>query len=107
MPNIIVKKYEHYNRALGKHITSKKQYENEMQRQGMVSADKGNEMAAKTRESRRKEYKPDKDTLQFVNSLHGDKNGKIQLSGRQLEFMKKKGVSLERPKDRPLEGGWE
>ena len=109
MANIIVKNYEHYNRALGKHINSKRQYKDEMKRQGMVSSEKGDEMAAKAKEQAKRDYKPTRETLQFIESVRQrtDKNGNVKLGGRQIDYMKKVGVDFRRPKDRPLEGGWE
>ena len=106
MVEIISKDYNHFNRALGKQINSKKQYKEECKRQGMVTSEKGNDIAHKAKESNRNDYKPSKDTAQFYASLNKTKDGKVKLSGRQLEFMKKKGVSFKRPDYKGIEGGF-
>ena len=110
MTYIIVKKdISHYNRALDKHIRTRKQYNDEMKRQGMVSREKGDELAKKAIEKGKQDYKPTKEHVQFLNSVknRADKNGNVKLGGRQLEYMKKIGCQLKAPKERPLEGGWE
>jgi len=54
---IIVKKFEpHYNRAIGCKISSKREYNEKMKRRGLVSQEKGNEMAQKARERLKKPY---------------------------------------------------
>jgi len=105
---IIAKKdISHYNRALGKYITTKRQYNEEMKRRGLVSQEKGNALAEKAIERRRKPYKIDKDTEQFLSEVNmGSKKGKVKLSGRQLEFMEKKGVNFNKPEYKGLEGGF-
>ena len=55
-PQVIVKSYEHYNRSLGKYITSKAHYEKEMKKQGMMSYDKAREVANKARKANMKPY---------------------------------------------------
>jgi len=105
----IKKDISHYNRALGKYITNKRQYNDEMKRQGMVSKEKGDELARKAKERDHKDYKPTREHVQFLASVKNrtDKNGNVKLDGRQLEYMKKIGCQLKRPKERPMEGGWE
>jgi len=56
MTNIIVKKYEHFNRAMGKYITSKKHYEKEMAAGGFVPFEKGEQMAESARAKNHKNY---------------------------------------------------
>lgn len=73
----------------------------------MVSLDKGTEMAQNAQERKIQPYKPDSEIRKFCNSLNPDKNGKVKLGGRQLEYMKKVGVSFRRPTERPLTGGWD
>jgi len=105
---IIVKKdISHYNRALNKYIRTKSQYNDEMKRQGMVSEEKGNYLAEKAREKMRKPYKVDLETRKFLEEVKShSKKGKVKLSGRELEFMKKKGVKFERPDYKGLKGGF-
>lgn len=80
-----------------------------MRKQGMVSFEEGKDIARKAREKRQKDYKPSEETVKFLYSAKGsvDKSGKVKFSGRQLAYMKKIGVSFERPKERPLRGGFE
>lgn len=105
--DIIVKKFpEHYNRALGKQITSRRQYEQEMKRQNMVPQDKGDDIARRSKERSHKDYKVDPETRKFFSEVRSSsKNGKIQLSGRQLDYMKKVGVTFNRPDYKGLKGG--
>ena len=104
---VIVKKYDGYNRALGKHITSKRHYNDEMKRQGMVSFEKGQAMADKAQEKMHKDYKLKDETRRFLKNINKTKDGKVNLSGREMAYMKKVGVDFRKPKERPLEGGWE
>ena len=101
--------YEHYNRSLDKHIKNKRHYLEEMRRQNMVSKEEGDDLARGAKEKAHKDYELSKETRRFLYQAKGtvDKNGKIKLSGRQLQYMEKIGVSFKRPKERPLEGGWE
>ena len=91
--------YEGYNRALGKYISTKRQYENEMQRQGMVSQEKGEELARKAKERNQKPYvlgDKTKDLLTYANSIK-DRKGNIKLGDRAIDAMKKMGMKFERP----------
>ena len=92
--NIIVKKYEHYNRALGKHITSKRHYESEMRKQGMVSLEEGQRLAEKKTS---KPYNPSKKALELIQSisLKGTEKGKIKLGSREIDAMKELGVNFD------------
>ena len=99
--------YEHYNRSLNKHIKSKKHYKEEMRRQGMVSQEKGDYLAERAREKMRKPYKVEPETLRFLKEVKmGSKNGKVKLSGRQIEYMEKVGVNFKKPEDKGLKGGF-
>ena len=99
--------YEHYNKALGKYIRSKHHYNDELKRQGMVPQDKGDYLAERAREKMRKPYKIDKDTEQFLSEVKmSSRNGKVKLSGRQLEFMEKKGVNFKKPEYKGLKRGF-
>lgn len=95
MTGIIVKNYEHFNRALGKQITSRAHYEAEMKKGGFVSFEEGEKLSAEyRRRNPRKEYELEKDSHELINSFKSsvDKKGKLNLSGRQLDAMKAKGV---------------
>lgn len=106
---VINRNYEHYNRALGKYIKSKRHYEDEMKRQGMVSFEKGEQMAKDAQEKMHKDYKPNDEMIKFFYQVKGsvDKNGHLKLSGRQISYMEKMGVDFKRPEDKGTEGGFE
>lgn len=98
--------YDHFNRALNKRIRNKRQYQNEMKRQGLIPFEQAEEIAKKVREERHKDYKPTKETERFLHNISKDKNGKVKLSGRQIEYMEKVGVNFKRPEYLGTEGGW-
>lgn len=99
--------YSGYNRALGVNIKSKRHYQEEMKRQGMVSYEKGEDIARKARERAHKDYKPTEETKRFLSEVNNrSKDGKVKLSGRELAYMEKIGVNFKRPKDLGLNGGW-
>ena len=109
MTGIIVKNYEHFNRAMGKHITSKKQYKEEMAKGGYVTFKEGERLASKHKKENRQTYDNPKsmDLIRDVSMMKPDKHGKIKLSGRQIEAMKKAGVNFD-PKFKPthIKGGF-
>jgi ribosomal protein S21 len=97
MANIIVKSYEHFNRALpnwhskkGRYISSKKQYIEECKKAGLEPY----------REPTVRENKPkaSKETRQFLNSVKNsaDKKGNVKLSDRQIDYMVKSGAIKDR-----------
>lgn len=94
---IIVKNYEHYNRALGKHIRSKAHYEEEMRKGGFVSFEEGQRLAESCK--KRKEYVPSKKCVEIVNTLERMKEKKITLSQhpRLVKAMKDGGVKFNTP----------
>ena len=94
---IIVKRYEHYNRALGKYIHSKKQYKEEMKRGGFVSFEKGKEIAEKARTKMRKSYgKLSDKSMDIIRSAKQmkDHKGRIRPGGRMIDAMKEVGVNF-------------
>ena len=97
---IISKNYEHYNRAMGKHIRSKQHYQEEMRKGGFVSADEGNRLAEK--HSKEQKWKPSNDCINVIKAIKGaaDKNGNIVLGNHPkiVEAMKKKGMSFDMSK---------
>jgi len=107
---IIVKKYEHYNRALGTHIKSKRHYDYVMKSRGFVSAEEGHRLAEKRNKD--KKWKPSKECISVIQAIKcvADKKGNIVL-GRHpkiVEAMEKKGMSFDTsklPKDLPKVGG--
>ena len=95
MVGIIVKNYEHFNKALpnwhspkGRYISSKKQYIEECKRAGLEPY--------REPEKREVKLKPNEDTISFLNSLRADKKGKVKLSDKQVDFMVSKGAIKDR-----------
>lgn len=96
---IIVRNYEHMNHALGKYITSKRHYENEMAKGGFVPFEQGQKMAEAHK--KRKEYKPSAKCVEVVKTLLNkkSKDGKITLTQhpRLMKAMKDGGMKFELP----------
>ncbi len=94
---IISKNYEHYNRAMGKHIRSKRHYQEEMRKGGFVSAEKGNRLAEN--HEKEQKWKPSKDCVDVIKAIKNaaDKNGNIVLGKHPkiVEAMKKKGMTFD------------
>ena len=95
MANIIVKNYEHFNRSLpnwdtpkGKYIKSKSHYESEMKKAGMVRSDSFGQVS----QPKLKDYNLSDKARAILGSVRADKNGKVQLSGRQIQAMKEIGA---------------
>lgn len=95
--NIIVKKYEHYNRSMGKYISSRAEYENEMAKGGYIPFEKAEVLA----EQRRKEiYKPyngiSEKALKLCKSAKdvADRKGNIKPSDRLIDGMRDCGVNF-------------
>lgn len=93
--NIIVKRYEHFNSAMGKYISSKRHYDNEMAKGGYVSYEEGCRMADKVK-TRDKKYELSPKARAIIASAKGsaDKKGNIKQSDRLITGMKEIGVSF-------------
>jgi len=93
---IKVKKYEHYNRALGKYITSKRHYDNEMARQGMIPYEEGKKIAEQVQKDKIKPYTISKKAQEIINTAKNsaDRRGKVKLGDRTIDAMKEIGVSF-------------
>ena len=96
--HIIVKNYEHYNKAMGKYITSKKHYEQEMVRGGYIPFEKAQQLAesAKQRETKKYDGLSEK-TMRFLHQVKdmADKKGNIKAGSRFVEGLKEQGVKLD------------
>jgi hypothetical protein len=95
MANIIVRNYEHYNRALGKYIRSKKHYEEELAKGGFIPFEKAEQLAESARQRNRKDYNGlSEDKMRFLHQVKdtADKNGKIQVTDRFVKGLKEHGV---------------
>ena len=103
MTGIIIKNYEHFNRALpnwdspkGKYIKSKKHYQEEVAKAGLVPFSESESMANKYDRDRARPYDLSKKAREVMDSARqgADKKGKIQWSGRLVEGMKDVGVAF-------------
>ena len=103
---IIIKRYEHINRAFnnwdtpkGKYISSKKQYEEEMKRGGFVDYEKGCRIVeqANLKNSQYKGLTPQAENVLKAARLQTDSKGRIKPSDRLLDGMKKVGVNFNVP----------
>ncbi len=90
MANIIVKKYEHYNRSLGKYISSKAQYNEEMARGGYITQDKADAIAEKKQAERNRPYIASKELRELTTAVAetADSKGRIRPGGRAIEKFK-------------------
>jgi len=88
MANIIVKSYSGYNRALGKHITSKKDYFETMKKMGCAPSDK---VTVGSKDL--KPYEPSKWAREMVSDIKS-RNGK-KPGGKFYDELAKKGVTKE------------
>ena len=97
---IIVKNYEHYNRALGTYIRSKQHYTEEMKKRGFVSLEEGQRLADK--HNVEKKWKPSKDCIDVIQAIKnaGDRKRNIVLAHHPkiVEAMQKKGMTFDMSK---------
>ena len=97
-PQIKVKNYEHFNKALpnwdnkdGKYISSRNQYESECKKAGLTKFTEPSNSPNPT-------PKANPETRTFLNSLNADKKGNVKLSDRQIDYMIKSGAISDRSK---------
>lgn len=95
---IIVKKFEpHYNVALGKVVTSQRQYDEEVKRGGYIPYEECEQRAERNRE--RHQWKGVSDeAVEWTKGVvaKADKKGNVRLSGREIEALKTAGCALDR-----------
>jgi hypothetical protein len=103
--NIIVRKYEHYNRTLEKYISTKKQYYDELKRRNYVPLEEGQRLAEK--KNKEMTWIPSKDCVNMMRELYDKKKEKIVLAQhpRIVEGMEKMGMTFDVPKDLPTDKG--
>jgi hypothetical protein len=96
MANIICRDYNHYNRALQKHISSKREYEYEMKRGGFVPIEEAEKMAEKFRKDKEHKYEPSQKAESIIRaaSLMKDSKGNIKAGSRLIDGMKEVGVNF-------------
>ena len=99
MANIILSKFKpHVNRAMGKYISTQRQYNEEMKRGGYVTKDKADAIAKAQRAKTSKPYTPSQRTRGIINSLHPDRQGNVKLSDRAIDGLKDMGVTFDAKK---------
>ena len=94
MTTIIVKDFKaHYNSALGKVITSQRQYNEEIKRGGYIPYEEAQERTAKLVESR-KQFKVSDEAQGWMREVKSvaDGKGNVKLSDRQIQAMKDRGT---------------
>ncbi len=100
MVNIIVREYSGFNRAMGKYITSKRHYEEEMRKGGYLPEEKAFALADKKAEQMNnpkfKLSKKAEDIIRYAGSIK-DKKGNVKLGSRAVDAMKEVGVRFELP----------
>ena len=91
---IISKNWEHYNRALGKQIRSKRHYFEELRKGGYVSQEEGNRLAESNRSKSQKAYTLDSKTDEFLRHIKQttDSNGNVKLSDRAIDKLVEMGA---------------
>lgn len=96
---IIVKKYDHYNRAMGKYISTKKQYYDEMKRGGYVPSDEANNLA--DNHNKEKQWVPSDKCINMIKNAKDmtDKDGNITLGKhpRLVKAMEDSGMKFKLP----------
>jgi len=94
---IIIKRWAHYNRELGKYISTKKQYFDELKRQGFVPFEEGCRLAEKKQSESK--WIPSKDCIDVCKALYNksDRKKLIYLSEypQIVEKMKEKGMTFD------------
>lgn len=93
--NIIVKNYQHFNRAMGKHITSKRHYDNEMAKGGYIPYEKACQIAESVK-NRQTKYELSPKARAVIESARNsaDRKGNIHKSDRLIDGMKEVGVKF-------------
>lgn len=86
---IIVKNYAHYNRSLGMQINSKEHYDRVCKEGNWVSYEQAEEIAAKTRKDKVKDYKISDESLAIIEAAKNSKDskGNIKLGDRAIKAL--------------------
>ena len=115
---VIVKNYEHFNRAFknwdspqGKYISSKAEYQRELDRQGMITCEEA-ERRGMNSGAKRMEYVLEKDTQKLIESVRqtADSKGNIKPGDKAIDALTSKKPKYNPqalPKSLPTEGGIE
>lgn len=93
--NIIVKDYQHFNNSMGKYITSKHHYDNEMAKGGYIPYEKAQAIAESVKNRQRKyELSPKAKAVIESAKNSTDSKGKVHYSDRLKQGMKEVGVKF-------------
>ena len=96
MANVIVKKYEHYNKAFknwdcdrGRYISSKADYDKAMAEEGMISEKEARSQGLQEQKAKRVDYKLSREMRNLIEAVKQtkDSKGKIHPSGRQKKML--------------------
>jgi hypothetical protein len=113
---VIVKNYEHHNRAFagwdspqGKYISSKAAYERELEKQGMITCEEA-ERRGMNSGAKRMEYVLEKDTQRLIESVRqtADSKGNIKPGDKAIDALTSKKPKYNPqalPSSLPTEGG--
>lgn len=98
MPAIIVKNYEFYSQAMGKHITSKRQYQEEMAKGGYVTFERAEEIAAKARRDNKKGYALSEKAKDIIATAKNsaDRKGNVKLGDKAVDALKSMGMKFDK-----------
>ena len=113
MPEIIVKDYEHFNKAFkswdtpkGKYIRTKHEYNEAMKREGFVSQERAEQLYEKRTRKRQETHKRklSRKARDIIRSAKPDKNGKVKLGTRQIKALEEMGIEFNLDKLRKIMG---
>lgn len=88
---IIVRKYEHYNRALGTHVKSKDHYESLMKQGNYIPYE---EQQDRVKDNGKKPFELSQKGWDIIKAAKNskDKHGRVKLSDRTIDAMKEIGA---------------
>lgn len=98
MPNIIIKRYDHYNRAMGRWIGSRKEYEKAMVEGGYIPFEKAEQLAEQARARNTKKYDGlSEKTMKFLHGVKdmADKKGNIPITDKFVKGLRENGVKVD------------
>lgn len=89
MVGIIVKNFEHYNRAMGKYISSQRHYEEEMKKGGYVKMEDAISVSNKVKRDQKRDYSLSEKARGIIETVKSsaDKKGNVHLSDRTIKAM--------------------
>ena len=95
---VIIKNFEpHYNSALGKVITSRRQYDEEIKKGGYISYEEAKEQTEKNLESRRWKGVSE-EAREWCKGVaaKAKRDGSVSLSGREIDALKQRNMVMDR-----------